>query len=165
MASAKLICNLNNVDRVGKILTQYKENYSKIGNEIVDSNAKIFYDKLISNIESQSISWKPLNPQYKERKGLLGLDTRVLIATGEYLSSIQIRRVYKGNNKTQRHVGVDSRATHKGGLKMSELAIIMEYGTSDGRIPARSHYSKTWEQVLPEIRKNTLEKARTIRNY
>lgn len=153
--------NINNVDRVGRILKQVRDNYSKIGNEIVDTNAKIYYDRLIQNIQSQSLSLTPLNAQYQARKGLLGLDTRVLIATGEYLDSIQIRSVYKGK-ETRRHVGVDSRSTHSGGLKMSSLAIILEYGTSDGRIPPRAHYSTTWQQVLPEIKSNTLAKARSM---
>ena len=150
------------VQRVGRMLNQVKSNYNIIGNEIVDSNAEIYYEALISNIESQKIQWKPLNPEYKERKGLLGLDTRILIATGEYLSNVQIRSIYK-TGKATRHVGVDSRTIHsQSKLKMSDLAIIQEYGSSDGRIPARGHYSKTWEQVRDKIRLNTLSKARSM---
>lgn len=167
MAYAKLVYrNSRDVERIGKILTQVKNDYRLIGNRIVDSNAELFYQALVENIESQRIKWKPLNPDYKERKGLLGLDTRILIATGEYLSNIQIRRVYKTGDEVQRHVGVDSRTKHSdSGLKMSDLAIILEYGTSDGKIPPRSHYGKTWETVLPKIRANTLATARSMFRY
>lgn len=164
-SGCQLICTgVQNIKRVGRVLTQLKQNYDRIGNEIVDSNAEIFYNALIETIESQDLP--PLNPDYVKRKGLLGLDTRVLIATGEYLSNIQIRRVNGYKGKTTRHVGVDSTTVHsQTGLRMADLALIMEYGTSDGRIPPRSHYGKTWEQILPQIRRNTLEKARQIARW
>lgn len=161
MAYAKFVIK-GDVDRVGRVLNQVKGNYNIIGNQIVDSNAEIFYEALIKNIEEQGIEWKPLNPEYQAKKGLLGLDTRILIATGEYLSNIQIRSIYK-TGKVTRHVGVDSRTIHtSSGLKMSDLAIIHEYGTSDGRVPARPHYSTTWDEVREKIRDNTLAIARTM---
>lgn len=162
MAGCQLIfTGKNNCERVGRILTQVKNNYKIIGNQIVDSNAEIFYNALMETIQSQD--FPPLSPEYKKRKGLLGLDTRILIATGEYLSNIQIRRVNGYNGKTARHVGVDSNTIHsQSGLPMSDLALIMEYGTSDGRIPPRPHYGKTWEQILPKVRRNTLDIARRI---
>lgn len=162
MAKCQLIyTGKKNTERVGRMLTQMKNNYKIIGNEIVDSNAELFYNALMETIESQEFT--PLSPAYVQRKGLLGLDTRILIATGEYLSNIQIRRVNGYNGKTARHVGVDSTTKHSGTeLTMSDLALIMEYGTSDGRIPPRPHYGKTWERILPQIRRNTLDIARKM---
>lgn len=156
-----VITGKRNTERVGRMLTQMKNNYQIIGNEIVDSNAELFYNALMDTINEQD--FPPLSQSYLERKGLLGLDTRILIATGEYLSNIQIRRVNGLNGKTARHVGVDSRTKHSGtDLTMSDLALIMEYGTSDGRIPPRPHYGKTWERILPQVRRNTLEIARKM---
>ena len=156
-----LITGRQNVERVGHMLTQVRNNYKIIGNQIVDSNSEIFYEELINTIEEQD--FPPLSDKYVARKGLLGLDTRILIATSEYLSSIQIRQVKGIQGKTARHVGVDSNKKHKSsGLPMSELALIMEYGTSDGRIPPRPHYSKAWNKALPKIRRNTLEIARQM---
>lgn len=152
-----------NLQRVGRILTQMKSNYKVIGNEIVDTNAEMYYDALIETIESQNFA--PLSPEYRKRKGLLGLDTRILIATGEYMSSIRIKRVnaYGSGNVAARHVGVDEGQRHSGtNLSMGDLAIIHEYGTSDGRIPARPHYSKAWDTIYPQIRNNTLNIARKL---
>jgi len=164
MAGCQLVyTGKNNCERVGRMLTQVKDNYKIIGNQIVDTNAEIYYEELMRVINSQNFT--PLNPEYKARKGLLGLDTRILIATSEYLSNIQIRRVnmYLGGSVAARHVGVDSTTRHSGTkLTMSDLALIHEYGTSDGRIPPRPHYSKAWENVLPRIRQNTLSIARTM---
>lgn len=151
----------NNCERVGRMLTQCKNNYKIIGNQIVDSNAELFYEALMEVINEQS--FQPLSPEYKERKRLLGLDTRILIATSEYMSNIQIRRVNGYKGLTARHVGVDSTTRHSGTkLTMSDLALIHEYGTSDGRIPPRPHYSKAWERVLPQVRANTLKYAREM---
>lgn len=150
----------NNTARVGRMLTQVQNNYKIIGNQIVDTNAELFYDALIETINEQDFT--PLSPDYVKRKALLGLDTRILIATGEYLANIKVRRV-NNTGKTARHVGVDSSTKHsESNLLMSDLALILEYGTSDGRIPPRSHYGKAWERILPEIRRNTLSIARTM---
>lgn len=162
MASCQLtFTGKNNCERVGRMLTQMKKNYKIIGNEIVDSNAEIFYKALMEVIAEQNFT--PLSPAYKERKGLLGLDTRILIATSEYMSNIQIRRVNSFKGKTVRHVGVDSNTKHSGTkLKMSDLALIHEYGTSDGRIPPRPHYSTAWERCRDKVRDNTLAIARKM---
>lgn len=150
-----------NCERVGRILTQCKNNYKIIGNQIVDSNSQLFYEALMEVINEQSFA--PLSPAYKMRKGLLGLDTRILIATSEYLANIQIRRVNNYKGLTARAVGVDSHTKHSGTqLTMSDLALIHEYGSSDGRIPARPHYSTAWSRVLPQIRNNTLKYAREM---
>ena len=150
-----------NVQRVGHMLYQMKNNYKIIGNKIVDSNSELFYNALMDTIKAQDFT--PLSPKYVQQKRLLGLDTRILLATHEYVSNIQVRRVNGIKGKTARHVGVDSNTRHKpSGMKMSDLALIMEYGTADGRIPPRPHYGKAWEQVLPEIKKNTLSIARTM---
>lgn len=162
MAGCQLVfTGKHNTERVGKMLTQMQNNYKIIGNQIVDTNAELFYDELMSVIEEQNFA--PLSPEYAKRKGLLGLDTRILIATSEYMSNIQIRQVRGIQGKTARHVGVDSNTKHSdSGLTMSDLALIMEYGTSDGRIPARPHYSTAWNRVLPKVRRNTLEIARRM---
>lgn len=151
----------DNVERIGKTLTQMEHNYDIIGNEIVESNAEIFYEELMQVIEAQE--FPPLSPAYKEQKRLLGLDTRILIATTEYMANIQIRLVKGIQGKTARHVGVDSSTKHTDtNLLMSDLALIMEYGTSDGRIPPRPHYGKAWENALPKVRNNTLAIARRM---
>ena len=152
-ASQKLIRTLN----------QAKKNYNLIGRDIVDKNSEIYLKELKSEIENQTPNWTPLNPAYKKRKAILGLDERILIATGEYLANIQVRHIETMNDKLSNHVGVDAKKKHSNSnLTMHELAMIMEFGTSDGRIPARPLYMTAWRKVLPEIRRNTLEQARSI---
>lgn len=151
----------NNLQRVGRTLTQARNNYRVIGTQIVDTNAEIFYNTLMEVISEQN--FKPLNPEYKARKSLLGLSTNILMATTEYVSSIKIRRINSGSALSSRHVGVDANAVHSpSGMPMSELAIIHEYGTSDGRIPPRPHYTTAWGRCKDKVRQNTLAYARSI---
>lgn len=149
-------------ERLGRILKQSVENVDKIGEELAKTNAEIYYEAVMDNITGQKLSWKPLTPGYLARKGILGLDTRVLIATGEYVNNIDIRKLPDRESKLRFHVGVDPDATHSSGINMGLLSLILEYGTADGRIPARPHFSATWSQVLKKVRTNTLKYARQI---
>lgn len=150
------------IGMIGRTLTQSVDHVDKIGEELAKSNAEIYHKALIDNITGQKLSWRPLTPSYLAGKGVLGLDTRVLIATGEYLGSIDIRKVKQGGDKIRYHVGVDPDATHSGGLNMGVLALVMEYGTADGRVPARPHYGVTWNQVRKQVRNNCLKYGRQI---
>lgn len=150
------------IGRVGRILTQSVEHIDKIGEELAQSNADIYYKALLDNISGQKLSFRPLTPSYLAGKGILGLDTRVLIATGEYLNSIDVRKVKQGGDKIRYHVGVDEDATHSGEINMGVLALVLEYGTADGKIPARSHYGVTWNQVRKQVRDNCLKYGRQI---
>lgn len=153
---------IGDISRIGRILTQSLDHIDELGEEIAQSNSEIYHKALIDNISGQKLSWKPLTPGYLAGKGILGLDTRVLIATGEYLNNIDVRKVKQGGDKIRYHVGVDPDATHSSGINMGFLALILEYGTSDGRIPARSHYGETWSQVRKQVRDNCLKYGRQI---
>lgn len=147
---------------LGKTLTQSVKNVDTIGTKIVESNSEMYKKAVVDNIESQSIAWRPLNPDYKAGKGILGLDTRILVATGEYVNSIDIKELPPKGGKLHYHVGVDPNATHSSGINMGLLSLVMEYGTADGRIPARSHFGETWRQVRNKIRDNSLKYGREI---
>lgn len=153
---------IGDVGAVGRTLTQSVDNVDKIGEDLVQSNSEMYYKALMDNISGQKLSWRPLTPTYLAGKGILGLDTRVLIATGEYLENIDIRKVKKGGDKLRYHVGVDPDATHSSGINMGLLALVLEYGTADGKIPARSHYGATWNQVRKQVRDNCLKYGRQI---
>lgn len=150
------------IKKVCKVLKQSVDNVDKVGSSIVESNSKIYYEALMDNILGQKLSWKSLTPGYAGQKGVLGLDTRVLIATGEYVENIGIHELKERGGKLRYHVGVDPDATHSSGLNMGVLSLILEYGTADGRIPARSHFGETWSQVRKKIRDNSLKYGREI---
>lgn len=150
------------LDKLCKTLGQSVKSAEKLGREILDTNSQMYLEALLDNINNQKISWRPLNANYRQGKGILGYDTRVLIATGEYVSSIDIRQIPEKKGRLKNRVGVDPEAVHSSGVNMGMLAMVLEYGTADGRIPARSHYNQTWSIIYPRIRLNTLDMARKI---
>lgn len=93
-----------------------------------------FADDLKSLIEKQSFAWAPLSREYAVRKHLLGLDPRILIATGRYVNSIQ--PVQKPDGSWE--VAVPATPLGNGKHTLKDLARWLEYGTR--RMPARPHW-------------------------
>jgi hypothetical protein len=94
-----------------------------------------FADDLKSIISRQLIAWVPLSPAYKKRKRILGLDPRILIATGRYVNSIQPVEQADGSwvvSIPEEPLRPGSRYTLK------DLARWLEYGTQT--MPARPHW-------------------------
>lgn len=139
-------------DKVGIWLTEAEETFDKFGDVPMRECAELVHDRLISNIESQKFSWTPLTQAYLKRKSELGLDTRTLIATSNYISGIEISEDVGFGGRVGVFVGPSPGATHISGLSMNVIGGIHEYGTSDGRIPARPHYRPTWEECRNECR-------------
>ena len=83
---------------------------------------------------------------------MLGLDTRMLIATSNYISGIEINESISVGGRMATFVGPSPSVIHVSGLPMNVVGGIHEYGSSDGRIPARPHYRPTWEEVRNECR-------------
>lgn len=149
-------------DTVGRWLTEAESTFEKFGEEPMRECAELVYDRLISNIESQKFSWAPLSQAYLNRKVMLGLDTRTLIATSNYISGIEIQDSIGVGGRLAMFVGPSPGATHVSGLSMNVIGGIHEYGTSDGRIPARPHYRPTWEECRNECRNIWLKHFRSF---
>lgn len=138
-------------EKVGHWFSEAEKTFDEFGEEPMKECAELYMEKLVENIESQSLSFAPLTQAYLNRKIALGLDKRTLIATSNYVSSIEIRSTGSIGGRMSMFVG-PSEGTHVSGLPMNAIAAIHEYGTSDGRIPARPHYRPTWEQTRNECR-------------
>lgn len=149
-------------DTVGRWFTEAESTFDKFGDEPMKECAELFYERLISNIESQAFSWKPLNQMYLNRKKILGLDSRTLIATSNYISGIEIKEEGSVGGRLGVYVGPSPDKTHVSGLSMNVIGGIHEYGTSDGRIPARPHYRPTWEEVRNDCRNIWLKHFRNF---
>lgn len=109
-------------------------------------------EEVKSVIKEQKEAWPPLNPYYKKRKVKAGYDPRMLIATGQYLSSIT---VYRSNNVWV--VGTKPFRQHMGSklnkgkmVPMSKLALWLEYGTS--KMPARPHFRPAFYRTRQRVK-------------
>ena len=109
-------------------------------------------------IENQLLTWKPLSAAYLRRKRRLNLDERILIATGHYLDSIQVRtdpnddwKITIGFYENQQHPVYE-------GIDFNDLARWLEYGTT--QMAARPHWRPVFYKFRQEFNqtKKRLEK-------
>jgi len=100
--------------------------------------AEEFADDLKQTIERQIITWAPLSSGYAKKKKMLGLDSRILIATGRYVRSIRAEKQLDGSWQ----VAVpNTPLTPAGKYTLQDLAKWLEFGTK--KMPARPHWRPT----------------------
>lgn len=114
---------------------------NKVGSEIMRG----VKEDLVRSIRDQTLNWTPLNPNYKERKRRLKLDTRTLIATGNYYRSIRFRKADEQElsqtwvvDTPNTRIAPSALNPNPGDLTYAKLAMIHEYGA--GSIPPRPHW-------------------------
>ena len=124
-------------------------------------------DTLVADVKSaiqrQVYDWPALSPRYSQWKDEVGLDERMLIATGYYISKIQSYEIPFGievtvpKNEIHPDVAEDG-SIEEGHLTYLQLARIHEYGTFDADgfvlIPARPH----WRPTILNFRNNKLQR-------
>jgi len=113
--------------------------------------AEEFADDLKSIISRQLIAWVPLSSKYKTRKRVLGLDPRILIATGRYVNSIQPIQQDDGSWV----VSVPEEPLRPGSkYTLRDLARWLEYGTQ--HMPARPHWrpaQNVWRTKIYQMKR------------
>lgn len=148
-------------DVVGRTFNEMQRTIDKVGDEPMKQCAEAYLEKLKSKMAGQEFPWTPLSASYVAYKKKKGLDSRMLIATGEYLEKLKVGKS-KGTSKgASLFVGADPSDIHTpSGLSMEKIAGIMEYGSSNGNIPARPHFRPTWEEMRPVCRNMWLKVGR-----
>jgi hypothetical protein len=117
------------------VLTVFRNSIIPVLNRHTRRFANEFKDELVFRIASQAFNHQPLNPDYKAGKVAQGLDPRILIATREYLDSIQVTKLI---GEYGYRVGVPNRIHSGSNISLRDLARMLEFGTS--RMPARPHW-------------------------
>lgn len=112
--------------------------------------AEEFADDLKALITRQLIAWVPLNKKYARKKRMMGLDPRILIATGRYVSSIQPIAQQDGSWV----VALPDEKLRPGSkYTLKDLGRWLEYGTR--HMPARPHWRPArniWRTKLLQIK-------------
>jgi hypothetical protein len=128
------------------ILDPTKMGLSGLGRDMAEE----FADDLKALITRQLIAWVPLSPGYAKRKRMLGLDPRILIATGRYVNSIQPIAQPDGSWV----VSVPNEPLRSGSkYTLKDLARWLEYGTR--HMPARPHWRPArniWRTKMVQIK-------------
>lgn len=110
----------------------------KEARSILSKELEKLADEIKLALLRQTLDLAPLSPKYLAWKKRKGLDHRILIATGHYVSSIKVKR--KNN---QWEVGVPDGFHPTAGMTYEKLARIHEYGSKKMHIPARPHWRPT----------------------
>jgi hypothetical protein len=129
-------------------------------------------DAFKHKIETQqfdSFRFRPLQSWYVAMKRRLRRDTRVMIATGEYLKSIQVWEVPRQSRDALGRFGTNTRSANVHmwtiGIPLSArvrdmftrqltnvpmvvLAKEQEYGSSKGHVPARPHWHPFFMEMV-----------------
>lgn len=114
-----------------------------ISDELKDS-AEDIAETVRTIILKQQYKWVPLSERYLAWKKKKKLDQRILIATHEYVNSIQAIPKEKKGKTVAWSVGPGHPDTiHKPSkMRLHDLARLLEYGTR--RMPARPHWRPAW---------------------
>lgn len=99
-------------------------------------------ETLKGHIDKQDLSWTPLSPVTVLKKGH---DT-IYIETGALKNGLRVEKITSGKKNFSVFVGASNKVTHApSGLLLSDLMIMLEYGTS--KIPPRPLFEPTKEEV------------------
>lgn len=109
-------------------------------------------DRIKEHIQLQDLDWTPLSERTVALKG--GDDT-IYIETGELCNGLTVRRIKSSVKGSTIFVGASPWKRHKGGMKMSDLLIWLEYGTD--KIPPRPLIQPTYEEVRKLLQDNWKE--------
>lgn len=116
--------------------------------KIAEQNAEEFLQLLITNIRSNKYGFV-LDPSTVKRKGS---DTPLI--NQEYLINSLER---------QGTIVTIKEGTHPSGIKMLELAMMLEYGRKDKHIPAFPVARNTFEDFAPEAEANLLNYLKDLK--
>jgi hypothetical protein len=171
---------LRGTEQFKTTLDTMREQGFEVARKHIRRVAELFREELVERIQNQNVMRMggaahgrprrfdtPLHPFTLYEKREKGQDLRTMIASGEYLNSIQVLETRVGKGRYTYTVGIPADAQHSSGIAMRRLQRIQEYGavipvtpkmraylhyrglhlrkdTNQIVIPARPHWMPTW---------------------
>lgn len=146
------VSKLGDWDLIGLITNNMRADMKWAAEQSVRRFALYAEKRAKEHITNQDLPWQPLKPSYKKRKENLGLSENILVATSTYFQTITSwREGMTGFAGVKRGVTYTDK---EGTAQVANIAAIHEYGTLDGRIPARP----LWGPVFQEAKNWHMEK-------
>ena len=134
-------------------LSSLSEAGSKFQAEVekaTDRSGRLLEMTIVGHFEAQDLPWPPLDPKYLKAKVNQGYSEQILIRTGTLMQNIR----YHKEDWTSGFVGVLRNVLTTDGESLVNIAAVHEFGTSDGRIPARPFMAPSLEETKDEIVRN-----------
>lgn len=130
-------------DQGSNFVRIFKESFPAVADNAMGEIAIWMSQEVKKRIRDQRFAHVPLTKPYLQYKKRVGLDSRILIATGDYVNSIVARRRLI-NGELCWTVGVPDTIHQGSGLTYTQLARIHEFGSARAHIPARPHWRPVW---------------------
>lgn len=147
-------------ERIVNFVEIFEAQVVDIAAEELEAAAKRYSAEVRGIIRNQSYNHVPLNQAYLESKKKKGLDPRILIATADYVNKIKAKRVKGAGKEVSYRVGPPMGIHKPSGLPYKTLARIHEFGSDDGRIPARPVWRPSWSAF---VRREGKKVVRTVK--
>jgi len=111
----------------------------------------------IPTTERKPYKQEPLAERTVRNKIQRGEDARKLLATGDYIRGIEVRKFNLPGLGVMWGVGLADRDHEPSGLPLRVLAEILEKGSASARVPARPHWRTAWRNLKRRVREKGLE--------
>ena len=141
-----------------RVLTNLKDNREQYEGVVISIADKIV-ERIWDIIEAQEPDFAPLVEEYRQRKIREGYDERIMIKTCDYLNSITVKDIQSNGDELFVFIGFEDKETETG-IKMTELAEYLEYGTS--KMPARYPITQSWEIMKNDIKKEVAGRLKAV---
>lgn len=135
--------------RAGIVLQALSQNITPAFSVQLKDDGEFILEKLKGHIDSQDLPWTPLSDKTIELKNG---DSTIYVETGYLRDHLKVRKVKSPKNGVTFFIGASAWDTTPDGVKLSDLMIYLEYGTS--KMPARPLIRPTLEEVEDVLRKN-----------
>lgn len=150
----------NTLKRARDFVEKLRERLGKASDDEVKKAAYDFVNHLKNTVYQQRYKWTPLSEEYLQWKRKKGRDTRILLATHEYIQSIRVIRNEVGSWHDETKViyyeiGLPDIVHRDSGMPLRKLAAIHEFGVPKRNIPARP----LWQPAMKEFSKSTSKKV------
>ena len=117
-------------------------------NDAMARNAAFYYRRKIKEkIDAQPENWEPLSKDYLKEKKRKGYDHRIWIARGILRRHLKVVKFGHANYA----VTIPPDATYPEGVSIRKVMLINEFGTLDGRVPARPLLRPTRDEVKTRL--------------
>lgn len=129
-----------------RVLTQMPRFIETLKRRLMSEVSQRYYDSLRYHFQQQDLNLEPLSAWYSEWKQKRGLDSRILIATGQMFDAIKIH-----DDGHDTFVGIKRGKRHRSGIDIALLALVHEYGSAARGVAARPVYRITLQELRAEL--------------
>lgn len=136
--------------KVDKMFADIGQRFQKNVQAATGLNGRLLETTIVTHFQRQDLGWKTLTPRYRARKLREGTSEKILIRTSTLMQNIN----YQRTDWRSGFVGVLRNVTTKDGESLVNIAAVHEFGTRDGRVPARPFFAPSQAECEQQMVRN-----------